>query len=74
MYVTTKNETLRLRKLARFQRLIESQVMLTDSKDDLKLLAALYLTTAKRIFVTIEGFTKSKAVLLKYIQEMEPDS
>ena len=42
-------------RMNQFQRNIEKQIMFTDNKDDLTMLASLYVTTGKNIIVNLFG-------------------
>jgi len=47
-------------RMNQFQRNIEKQIMFTDNKDDLTMLASLYVTTGKNIIVNLFGEEAAK--------------
>jgi hypothetical protein len=47
-------------RMNQFQKNIEKQIMFTDNKDDLTMLASLYVTTGKNIIVNLFGEEAAK--------------
>ena len=52
-------------KMNQFQRNIEKQIMFTDNKDDLTMLASLYVTTGKQIIVNLFGEEAARDMFAK---------
>ena len=52
-------------RMNQFQRNIEKQIMFTDNKDDLTMLASLYVTTGKNIIVNLFGEEAARDIFEK---------
>jgi hypothetical protein len=62
-----KNKKNRQEELERLRKDIDIQIMMTDDKDELLLLANMYLVTAKNIISSCLGDKKTKIIIQDFV-------